>query len=728
VADLQWFEMHPPRDLDLAAVTALVRPLTDRPRTGLGAGVPLVVFEVWSFGGQIRYLLGVDQRLAQTVPVGLKAQAPRLGLVPVKRTLRPMLRLAADARLYGTTAPLRLDTASAVSAGLMAAFQELDGSHEAAVVQWVLGPAHSRRTRPTSFSVAASLGLRTPEKLDATAARLWREKAGTEPLFAVRGRIGAVAAEPVRAYRIIRNLGGALKLANGQHANLRISKASPGRARKLHEVTTPLSWSVMGAAEIAGVLGWPLGEPGDDLPVVGGHINPTPAVLRLPDHQAPDRPSERVLGESLHPSERGEVVTMPVKTSLHHTHVIGPTGSGKSTLLTGLITADIAAGRSVLVIEPKGDLVNDVLARMLAHRRDDVVLIEPNSKRSTGFNVIAGERDQAERRADQIVSLLAELHGANFGPRTTDIATHAAMTVARLPDGTLCDIPILLTNPAFRRKALAQVSDPLVLGPWWAGFDALSDAERGQHVAPLLNKLRPFTSRDALRRMLGQATPRFDLGELFTKRRVVLINLNKGSLGAGTSSLLGALILNYLWAAVQRRTSVHADKRHMVAMYIDEVQDYLHLPGVDLGDFFAQARGLGVSMTVAHQHLDQLNASQRAGILANARSRVTFRPAPSDAKPLAAAMGGGLTGEDLLRLRGFQACVQLHLDGQPTRPFSVRTRPLPPWTSNPDDLRRASAERYGVDGAELDRALLERWQGRGDPPDAPVGVRRRRAA
>lgn len=728
MADLQWFEVNPPRELDLAAVTAAVRPLADRPRTGLGGSVPLVVFELWGVGGEVRYLLGVDHRLGTTAPVELTAQLPRLGLVPVKRLVRPVTGLAAEVRLHSTSAPLRLDMASSVSAGLLAVLRELNGSHEAAVVQWVLGPAHPRRKRPTPFNVAVSLGLRGSDKSDATAARLWREKA-SEVLFACRGRVGASAATTARAYGIIRNLAASLKLANSQHASLRISKASPGRAHKLFGVATPLSWSVMNAAEIASVLGWPLGEVStDDLPVVGGHINPTPAVLRLPDHISADRPGERVLGESLHPGERGELVTVPVKTSLHHTHVIGPTGSGKSTLLSGLITADIAAGRSVLVIEPKGDLVSDVLARVPEHRRDDVVIIEPDTARSVGFNVLAGERDQAERRADQIVSLLAELNGPNFGPRTADVAIHAAMTASRMPDGTLCDIPILLTNPAFRRKALAQVSDPLVLGPWWAAFDALSDAERGQHVAPLLNKLRPFTSRDALRRMLGQATPKFDLAELFTKRRVVLVNPNKGALGAGTSALLGALILNYLWAAVQRRTAVAADKRHMVATYIDEVQDYLHVPGVDLGDFFAQARGLGVSLTVAHQHLDQLSANQRAGILANARSRVVFRPAPGDAKPLAAAMGGGLTGDDLLRLRAFEACAQLHVDGQPSQPFSVRTRPLPPWTSDPADLRRASAERYGVDGAELDKALTERWQGGNVPPDGPVGVRRRRSA
>jgi Type IV secretory pathway, VirD4 components len=380
----------------------------------------------------------------------------------------------------------------------------------------------------------------------------------------------------------------------------------------------------------------------------------------------------------------------------------------------------------VLVIEPKGDLVNDVLARVPAHRRDDVVIIEPNAERSVGFNVLAGERDQAERRADQVVSLLAELHHGNLGPRSTDVALHAFTAVSRLSDGTLCDIPMLLTSPPFRRQVLTKVSDGLVLGPFFAWYDSLSDAERGQVVAPLLNKLRAFLSRDALRRMLGQAAPKFTLDELFSRRRVVLINLNKGELGPETASLLGALVLNQLWSAILRRSAVPHEQRHPVMVTIDEVQDYLHLPGVDLGDFFAQARGLGVAVTVAHQHLDQLSAAQRAGILANARSRVVFRPAPADAKPLAAAMGDALEGDDLMRLRAFEACAQLLVDSQITKPFSVKTRPLPAWSSSPTELRAASAKRYGVDGAELDQALTDRWQG-GSKPEGPIGVKRRAA-
>lgn len=730
MAELRWFEISPPREVNLAAVTALLRPLASRPPATLTGAVPLAVFELWGLGGrEVRYRIGLDPRVSRGVATQLVAHLPRLGLTPLPDADRPSPLLAAEVRLHGLATPLRLDTAAAVSAGQLGVLRGL-ARGETAVVQWLIGPAHRRGPQPPQFSLFQSLGLQEPGKPDSTAARRWREKAA-EPLFACRGRIGATAATPRRAYSIVRALAGALKLANSQHTALRLGKATKGCARKLSQVSaSPLTWScVLNAAELAALLGWPLGDvPSDGLPVVGGHVNPVPPQLRLSPDVAADRPGERLLGESLHPAERGDLVRVPVGTSLHHVHVVGPTGSGKSTLLAGLIGADIAAGRGVLVVEPKGDLVNDVLARVPANRRDDVVVIEPGSDRAIGFNILAGRRDQAERRADQIVALLHELHGANFGPRTADVALHAFITVSRLADGTLIDVPVLLTNPVFRRRALAAVSDPLVLGPFWAWYDALSDAERGQVVAPLLNKLRAFMSRDPLRRMLGQAEPRFTLDELFTRKRVVLINLNKGALGPETSSLLGALILTQLWSAIQRRTSVPADRRHPVMVTIDEYQDYLHLPGVDLADALAQARGLGVSLTLAHQHLDQLSTVQRAAILANARSRVVFRPATNDARPLAASFGGDLTGEDLLRLKAFEACAQLLVDSSPTVPFSVRTRPLPPWTSDPAALRQTSAERYGVDGAELDAALTARWQGEPDPPEGPIGVRRRRTS
>lgn len=728
---LSWFSLSLPRDMELADVTAVLRPLAARPHFGITGAVPLAVLEVWSIGGRVSWRLGLDFRVARSLSQQMAAHLPRLGVRPEQEVERPKLSTAAEVRMHGLAMPLRLETAGAVASGLLAVLGELATS-ETGVVQWTVGPCRTQPHPPARLDVGEILGLHAPHTPDATALKLWRDKV-TEPLFGCRGRIAADASTPTRAAAIVRSLGDALALADTAHAGLRRGRTSARYARRVGTAgRTPLTWScLLSAAELAAVIGWPLKEtPSEHLPLTGGHINEAPHQLLVDeDEEAGD--DRRVLGESLHAAQTGQLVAMPVGSALHHLQVVGPTGSGKSTLLASMILADITAGRSVLVVEPRGDLINDVLARVPEDRRDRVVVIDPASGdgRVIGVNVLTGKREDAERRADEVVHLLAELHGGNLGPRSTDVLLHALITAARLPGGTLCDVPALLANPAFRRQSLAKVGDPLVLSPWWAGFEALSEPERGRYVAPLMNKLRPILSRSHLRRMLGQSAPKFSMDVLFTTPgTVVLVNLNRGLLGTPAANMLGALVLSQAWAAIQRRAALPPEKREAVSVVVDEFQDFLRLPGgVDFGDALAQSRGLGVAWTLAHQHLDQLSSAQQAGVLANARSRIVFRPSPGDARPLAAALGGGVTADDLLSLRAYQACMQLHLDGQPTRPFSIRTRPLPPWTSDPAKLRQASVERYGVDGEELDKTLTQRWQGNQATTDAPVGFKRREA-
>ncbi len=729
--ELTWFAVHPPRDVDLEAVTAVVRPLASRPRWGLPPATPVVVFEVWSIGGKIQWLLGMDRRLAGDLPAQLRAHLPRLGLTQQTVPVRPALLVGATVRLNGLSSPLRTDMAGEVSAELSSTLSRLAGA-EASCVQWILGPSQSRVVSPTRIELAKALGFRPGHGPVPTSERLFKEKAA-EPIFGTQGRIAAMAASTSRASAIVRNLGSALRLANAEHASLRIGRTSSGTAERLHEVARPpFTWScILSAKEVAAVLAWPVqDEVPDHLPTTGGHITMVPSQLLGAEPDGDWQTVERVVGESLHPAQRGRLVRMPSSSSLHHLHVIGPTGSGKSTLLAHLIQADIAAGRGVLVLEPRGDLIEDVLARIPVDRREDVVVIDPADAVHgvVGLNVLAGPRETAERRADELVGLLAAMAGSNWGPRTADVALHSILSISRLREGVLPDVAALLTNPGFRRRVLAQVGDPLTLGPWWAGFEALSDGERSQYIAPLLNKLRAFLSRDVLRKMTGQSQPAFGFDDLFAKRRIVLVNVNRGLLGGPVSDLLGALVLDQVWSALQRRAALPREKRNTVGLYVDEFQDYVDVVGgLDFGDALAQSRGLGAAWTLAHQHFAQLSTGLRAAVVANARSRITFRPGTDDARPLAAAFGAQVAAEDLLRLGTYEAVAQVHLDGRPTQPFAVRTLPLGPWTSKPEELRRASARRYGRDGAEVDKALTERWYGSsGSSPEEPIGARPRR--
>jgi hypothetical protein len=111
--------------------------------------------------------------------------------------------------------------------------------------------------------------------------------------------------------------------------------------------------------------------------------------------------------------------------------------------------------------------------------------------------------------------------------------------------------------------------------------------------------------------------------------------------------------------------------------------------------------------------------------LANARARVVFRPADGDARALASALGGSVTPDELDRLAAYHAVTRVLVDAAPSTAFEVATPPLPTSSRDPNVLRRASAERYGIDPDTVDAALLQRWQGE-QPPDVPIGMRRKR--
>ena len=271
---------------------------------------------------------------------------------------------------------------------------------------------------------------------------------------------------------------------------------------------------------------------------------------------------------------------------------------------------------------------------------------------------------------------------------------------------------------------MANVTDPLVLAPFFAWYDGLSEAERNQVIAPVLNKTRAFLSRSAVRRLLGQAAPRFHLDELLTHQRIVLVNLNAGLVGAETANLIGALMVTQLWQAIQRRAALPPAHRHPVMLVIDEVQNYLKLP-VDIADMLAQARGLGVSLTAAHQHLGQLTPSLRAAFQANARSKIVLRPSTDDRTPLARMLGGGLTATHLETLGAFEAYARLLVDNAMSQPFLVKTLPLEPPPGSADELRTLTQQHYGVDGKELDARLQQRWLGGTDQPDGSIGIQRR---
>jgi Type IV secretion-system coupling protein DNA-binding domain/TraM recognition site of TraD and TraG len=709
-AEFVWREIHWPAELAPEVAAATLRQLaTDR-------FVRLIALEVEASGGEISHRIGVPPPATDRVEQLVAALIPSGALT---RTRRPN-DLPDGWRITLTTRqrPLQLADPERVSRAVLAALSAAR-KDETIVLQWLLG----RTVAPRPVAAAETSSGACPwwrpliagePQLDPDSRRALASKRGDHGLTCV-GRVAIRASTPGRTRALAVGVLAGLRTAETPGIGVGLAKEP---ASKFNTVAVPWLWpSVLNVVELVGLLGWPLGD--EPLP---GFPRDASRWLR-PDLRI--KPHRRVLGESTAPGESRQL-GLSIDDARQHLHVIGPTGVGKSTLLANLICQDIAAGRGVVVIEPKGDLVRDVLARIPSERVDDVVVLDPaESDQPIGLNPLFARGRRPELVADQVLAVFHGLWASNWGPRLQDILHSSLLTLAGRGDASLCVLPALLTNPAVRRRLRAGVDDPIALEPFWAWFEAISDAERQQAIAPVLNKLRPFLLRRSVRAIVGQIEPLFHIDELFTKRKVVLVSLAKGLIGPEAAALLGALFVAELWQAVLGRGAVAPERRHPVVVYADEFQDYVHLP-TDMADALAQARGLGVGLVLAHQHLAQLPSNLRAAVMANARARVCFQLAADDAQVMARLAGDDLTPNDFQRLRRFEAYAQLVVGGEVARFASLRTLPLPPGISEPQAIRDRSRQRYGRPVEDVEAEILKLIEG--DPsPDLSVG-RRRRAA
>ncbi|MCM1222411.1 MAG: type IV secretory system conjugative DNA transfer family protein [Lachnospiraceae bacterium] len=256
----------------------------------------------------------------------------------------------------------------------------------------------------------------------------------------------------------------------------------------------PLRLSVK---ELSGFMLLPVGE--DTLP---GTVPLHPKAALPPGwYREPRFKSD---GRSFAAAMNGERLSISPKDALEHTIILGPTGSGKSTAMLNLILSDITAGRGVLVIDPKQDLVDDVLERIPAHRRKDVVVVDPASPEPVGFNPLScAEGQDKELTADTVLSVLKEIFADSWGVRTQDILSAAILTLMEVDGASLMWLPGLLTNEKFRTSITKSVKDEIALKPFWLRFENLTPYQRQQMIEPVLNKLRQFLLRPKLRNCLG---------------------------------------------------------------------------------------------------------------------------------------------------------------------------------------------------------------------------------
>jgi hypothetical protein len=388
-------------------------------------------------------------------------------------------------------------------------------------------------------------------------------------------------------------------------------------------------------------------------------------------------------------------------------YILGKTGVGKSTLMYNMFMQDVLDGKGCCVVDPHGDLVEQILKNFPKNRVNDLVILDPtDSSFPFSFNILdSALEDSNDLIVAGVIDVFKKLYGHSWGPRMEYIMRNALMALVEVKGQTLLSLQRFLVEDAYRSSIVKQVKDPVVKKFWVEEFGKLDSRSKKEYVAPILNKIGQFMSVSYIRNILGQVKSKVDFFWMMNKGKVVLIKLPKGQLGEENATLLGAMMLTFLQLQVMRRQSLEMEDRKDFYLYVDEFQNFATSSFEVL---LSEARKYGLGLVVANQFLSQLEESTREALLGNVGTLLSFRLGLKDGEMIARYLGSNVHVDNLLDMPKFKALVKTLIDGEVAPVFTLYCKKPFELHENKAEIEkilRAVRDRYTTDKTKVEEKI-----------------------
>lgn len=648
--------------------------------SGLPDRVELIL-ELVADGRGIRHALWVPASSRASVTASLSSGLPGLRLC---ETPVPQGRVTLAMRVFVPTPTVLVsENVEAASRTLLAGLTDL--GEDEVVVRWALRPGAAG---PLRFDEPLSRAQREVE-------RAWRQKTAMTGGFQVAGLILVRSASIARARGICEHIASCLRSRRGSVGGLRLTSERGSRSLgALPKTTRSSGW--LNVSEVLGVVGWPLG---DEL---------IPGVEAAMTRQIAAREELARSGRPLFIAEwqgQPRPVALTTQATLRHVAALGASGGGKSTMLAAGIISHVAAGHGGLLLDPKGDLVSTVIEHV-GEGAERIVVLDPSAEVVPGVDLFAGGADP-DLRAEVLVTIFRSLFKDAWGPRTDAYIRLGVRTLAEMPGATLLDLPQLFLDASARRRAVAYLSSPLLVGQWQV-FSSLSDQEQLQHLQAPLSRVMSLITRPPVQAVFGP-DPTLDLGRLLLKDRGwLLVPLPSGVIGSGSARIISSALTFLVWSLISSRAAIPPERRHPLHLFFDELQA-LTDQGIGVEEALEQARGYGASVTIATQAIGRTPETVRHSLLSNVGTLISFRSGAEESARIARELPG-LTARDIQSLPPYEVAARVATgEGSASVVVTGRTEPLGAPTGQGERIRARSAQAYGRSRQEIQAAIRARY-------------------
>ena len=471
---------------------------------------------------------------------------------------------------------------------------------------------------------------------------------------------------------------------------------------------------LLNSEELAGIFHLPLST------------TETPNILWLTAKSAPapaETPDEGILlGHNVY---RGAKKDIRIRRAdrRRHTYIIGKSGVGKSVLLANMAIQDIQNGEGVCVLDPHGDLIQDILERIPPERAEDVIIFSPaDIERPLALNLLEFDPRYPEQKSfviNEMIGIFDKLYDlkSTGGPMFEQYMRNAMLLIMDDPESgsTLLEIPKVLADEKFRRLKIERCHNKTVVDFWTNEAEKAGGEAALANIVPYItSKLTSFISNDMMRPIIGQQKSAFNLREIMDKQKILLVDLPKGTVGEANAYLLGMILVGKILMAALSRTDMPAEKRKDFYLYIDEFQNFTTN---SICQILSEARKYALNLVIAHQYIGQLskngNTEIKDAVFGNVGTMVSFKIGSEDAEFLVKEFNPVFNEYDLINIDKGTAYIKLLIDNSAARPFSLRTTwPLVGVKHEgiADKIRSLSRLKYGQSARLVEADIARRTE------------------
>ena len=409
-------------------------------------------------------------------------------------------------------------------------------------------------------------------------------------------------------------------------------------------------------------------------------------------------------------------IHMAREDRMRHFYVIGQTGTGKTNIMLNMITQDIRNGDGCCYIDPHGTDIQTILSRIPKERIDDVIYFDPAyTARPMGLNMLEYDPKYPEQKTfvvNEMMGIFNKLFDMKVGGGAMfeQYFRNSAFLVMEDPESgsTLLEITRVLADKEFRDLKLARCKNPIIKQFWISAEQTTGDQSLANFVPYISSKFDNFISNDIMRPVVLQQNSVFNFRKIMDERKILLVNLSKGRLGDINANLIGLVLVGKIQMAALSRVDMFGKPMNDFYLYIDEFQN---VTTDSIASILSEARKYRLSLNIAHQYITQLEENIKNAVFGNVGSMAVFRVGTEDATFLEPKFKPTFSAQDITKLDNYNAYMSMLVNGQPTKPFNLRT--LAPEKGNPDivdSLKELSYVKYGRDRTEVEAEIMGRYK------------------